>query len=82
MERESEVTATGQIRSELRIPEVNRAHHMKAFSCKAQNNNQQRPLSQEVIIDMNCECVGRRRRWRRRGGRGEWIFGVGEKRGE
>lgn len=55
MERKSEVTAKGQIRSDLRIPEVNRAHHMKVFSCQAHNNNQQRPLSQEVTIDMNCE---------------------------
>ncbi|KAK4291784.1 hypothetical protein Pmani_035406 [Petrolisthes manimaculis] len=53
LERESVVTLEGQIRSDLIIPKLGRAHHQRTFTCKAQNNNQQRPLSQDVTIEMN-----------------------------
>ena len=58
MQRKSEVTPKGELRSDLHIKQVNRAHHLRSFSCQAQNNNQQRPLTQEVTIDMNCEWAG------------------------
>ncbi|XP_068207356.1 protein turtle-like [Palaemon carinicauda] len=51
--RESEVTPRGYIKSDLRIKEVTRAYYQRKFFCQAQNNNQQKPLVQEVTIDMN-----------------------------
>ncbi|XP_066954355.1 protein turtle-like isoform X2 [Macrobrachium rosenbergii] len=53
VEKKSEVTPKGHIKSELRITEVTRAYHQRKFFCQAQNNNQQKPLVQEVTLDMN-----------------------------
>ncbi|ROT68341.1 Peroxidasin-like protein [Penaeus vannamei] len=53
VERRSYVTSAGHIRSELRINEVTRTYHKKNFSCQARNNNQKKPLMQEVTIEMN-----------------------------
>ncbi|KAF2364797.1 CD80-like immunoglobulin C2-set [Trinorchestia longiramus] len=49
----SQVLRSGDIRSDLEIPEISRSYESKSFSCEAHNNKQTPPLNKKLGIVMN-----------------------------
>ncbi|XP_076047886.1 hemicentin-2-like isoform X3 [Oratosquilla oratoria] len=53
VQKHSELTHDGRMRSDLNLPEVTRVDHLKNYTCRAHNNNQQEPLHRTITVDMN-----------------------------